>query len=92
MHFSSLIEFFEDQLMVARVDANTGILDSELQRRSRPVLFNRAPTNGYAPAVGRIFYGVANHLIENLVEQVFIGLEAGQIGKTFGMETKLPLC
>jgi hypothetical protein len=78
IHFAGLKEFFEDKLLMARVNPDACILDPDLYPRSSVGIFDGLPGDGNPPTIRRVFDGVANHLIENLVQQVFICVNSGQ--------------
>src|SRR6185503_15388700 len=90
MHFAGLIEFFEDELVILWVDAYAGIDNRDLDCRSLNGILDRPPRDSNPPAIWGVFYGVADHVVENLVEQILISLKDWQVRQSFGAETELP--
>jgi len=79
MHFAGLVEFFEDQLVILRVDADACIFDCDFDLRSYNGILNGPTGDGNASTIRRVFDGIADHVVENLVKQVFICVNNRQV-------------
>src|SRR5215207_370153 len=65
-NFAGLVELLKDEFLVLRVDANAGVLNGDLDL-GQGTASDRPPTDGNPASIGRVFDGIADHVIKDLV-------------------------
>ncbi len=78
--FAGLVELLEDQLLIFAVDPDSCILNGDLDF-GWGVSIDLAPTDGDLPSIRCVLDGVANHMIKDLIQQVFVPTNEGQLGQ-----------
>jgi hypothetical protein len=80
-HRTNLIELLEYQLVVLGVKADAGVLNADLRTRHAAVERNRPGANGDTAAVGGVLDGVDNHVVQRLLNEGWVGIECGRVGR-----------